>query len=206
MEKPTLLVATNNPGKVREMSQLLADLPYRILRPADLDLELEVPETGATYAENARLKATAFAARSGLIALADDSGLEIPALDNWPGPYSARVAGPGASDAARRDVVLRRLDGHPARDRRARFVCYVVVAASTGVLAESEGVLEGKIAPSAAGSGGFGFDPIFIPEGLDQTLAMLSGEQKNRISHRARAIEALRTFLKRLATEPRALQ
>lgn len=195
----TLLLATNNPGKVREIEALLDGLPVKVVRPADLGLAIDVAETGASYAENARLKAREFAARSGMTSLADDAGLEILALKNWPGVRSARCAGPNATDADRRELVLKRLAGRSPAERRARFVCHVAVADPTRVLAESRGVLEGKIALASSGTGGFGFDAIFVPEGFDRTLAELSAEQKNEISHRARAIRDLRPFLERLA-------
>ncbi|HVC34261.1 MAG TPA: RdgB/HAM1 family non-canonical purine NTP pyrophosphatase [Chloroflexota bacterium] len=195
----TLLVATNNPGKVRDLMELLNGLPIRLVTPAELGLRLEVPETGASYAENARLKARAFAARSGMTSLADDSGLEIAILENWPGVESARCAGPGATDAARRALVLSRLAGSAVAERGARFVCHVVVANPTAVLAEAQGTVEGRIALSPSGSGGFGFDAIFVPDGSEHTFAEISWREKNEISHRARAIAALRPFFERFA-------
>lgn len=195
-----LLIASNNPGKLREFGELLADLPLRVVTPAALGLRIEVPETGASYAANARAKARAFAERSGLITLADDSGLEIVALQGWPGVQSARVAGPTASDAERRALVLERLAGRPASERRARFVCHIVIAGPAAIVAEARGSLVGQIALESSGSGGFGYDAIFVPQGYDQTLATLPPETKNRISHRARALRRLRPFLARLAS------
>lgn len=198
-----LLVGTNNPGKVQELVDLLAALPVIVLRPSDLGLSLDVAETGSTYAENARLKARAFAARSGMLSLADDSGLEISALNDWPGIYSSRCAGSDATDHDRQILVLDRLGGRPGSARRARFVCHVALADPNNVLAESEGVVEGRIALAPAGKGGFGFDPIFIPEGYDQTFAELPVEVKREISHRARAIKRIVPFIERMTRLPR---
>jgi len=195
----TILMATNNPGKQRELAALLAAYPVRPVRPSELGITLEVDEDGQTYAENARRKAIAFARASGLIALADDSGLEIAVLDGWPGPRSARWAGPAATDADRRALVLARLAGVPDRDRRARFVCHAVLADPHGILAEAEGTLAGRIATSEQGQGGFGYDAIFVPDGYPCTLASLPEEVKNRLSHRAQAISRLRDVLLRLA-------
>lgn len=199
MGETTLLIATNNPSKVRELRELLEGLPIKVVSPAELGLKLDVAETGNTYAANAQLKAKAFAAASGLISLADDSGLEIKALRDWPGVHSARAAGPNASDAQRRALVLARLGADPTTDRAARFFCHVTVADARQILAEASGTLEGKIALAESGSGGFGFDQIFIPTGSRESLAALTEAEKNRISHRARAIAQLRPFLARLA-------
>ena len=196
-----LLVGTNNPGKVQELVGLLAALPVIVLRPSDLGLSLDVAETGSTYAENARLKARAFAAQSGTLSLADDSGLEISALNGWPGIYSSRCAGSNATDLDRQILALDRLEDRPESARHARFVCHVTLADPTNVLAESEGVVEGRIALAPAGTEGFGFDPIFIPEGYDQTFAELPVEIKRKISHRARAIKQIVPFIERLTGE-----
>jgi XTP/dITP diphosphohydrolase len=194
-QRQTLLLATNNPGKLREFGELLADLPLRLVTPADLGLHLEVDEAGLTYADNARLKALAFARASNLPSVADDSGLEIPALGGWPGVHSVRFAGPGATDADRRRIVLDRLAAAQGDNRRARFVCVVVLATPTRVLGESEGELTGTIAPAERGEHGFGYDSIFIPERATLSLAEVPADEKNRISHRARAIAGLRASL-----------
>jgi len=196
-----LLVATNNPGKVQELVALLDSMPVNVMRPIDLGLSVDVAETGSTYAENARLKARAFAARSGTLSLADDSGLEIRALNNWPGVYSSRCAGSNATDLDRQMLALARLRNRSEGERQARFVCHVALAGPNGVLAESEGVVEGKIALEPVGTGGFGFDPLFIPEGFDQTFAELPAETKREISHRARAIKQLVPVIERLARQ-----
>lgn len=198
MSEINLLIASNNRGKLREVVEILHGLPFRIIRPADIGLELDVPETGATYAENARIKARAFSERSGMIALADDSGLEVIGLGGWPGHQSARFAGPDATDRDRCDRLLRRLAGRPETDRRARFVCHVTLCDPRQILVEGQGVLEGRIATEPAGVEGFGFDPIFIPDGFDCTVAELPAEIKNTMSHRARAIESIRPFLAQL--------
>lgn len=192
-----LLVATNNRGKLRELNEILGDLALPLRLPADLGLRLDVAETGATYAENARLKAVAFAQASGLIALGDDSGLEVEALGGAPGVYSARYAGPGASDADRRAKLLAELRAVPT-PRIARFRCAIAVAQLTGPVDLFEGVCEGEIAFEERGFNGFGYDPIFFMPRHGGTMAELSNKLKNRISHRGRAVQAAVPFLLRL--------
>jgi XTP/dITP diphosphohydrolase len=194
-----LLIASNNPGKLREVARLLAGLPVEVLRPADLGIDLDPQETGDSFAANARIKARAFARASGLLALADDSGLEVPALGGWPGVHSARFAGPAADDARRRELLVARLAGHPPADWGARFVSHVAIARGADVVAEATGALLGRIVPAARGRGGFGYDPIFQPDGDSRTLAELTPDEKNAVSHRGRAIAQLRPFLARLA-------
>lgn len=189
-----ILLATNNEGKVEALRVLLAGLPVQVVSPAELGLELDVPENGATYAANAREKALAFAAASGLPSIADDSGLEILALGGWPGVHSVRFAGPGVDLAQRQAIILDRLRG--VADRSARFVCVVVLAEPGRVLAEAEGVLEGKILDAEQGSGGFGYDPIFRPRGRTRTLAEIPEAEKAGFTHRARAVQALLPHLR----------
>jgi XTP/dITP diphosphohydrolase len=196
-----LLIATNNADKLCELGALLGGLPFALLRPADLGLELAVAETGRTYAANARRKAEAFARASGLLALADDSGLELPALGGWPGVYSNRFAGPTADAAERLRLVLDRLAGRTNAERRARFVAVVALAGPGGRLAHARGTLAGVIAPAPRGLAGFGYDPIFIPRGETRTLAEMAAAEKNGISHRARAIARLLPRLRALAGE-----
>ncbi len=196
----SLLIASNNLGKLRELTELLADCPFRLVRPIELGLALDVPETGATYAENARLKALAYAAASGRPALADDSGLELLALGGWPGVHSVRFAGPVADDATRRALLLERLAGRDGAARDARFVCAVAVADGQRIVGEALGILEGTITTAPRGQEGFGYDPLFVPAGESRTLAELSRAEKNRLSHRARAIAGLRPALERLWT------
>ncbi|MBV9848091.1 MAG: RdgB/HAM1 family non-canonical purine NTP pyrophosphatase [Armatimonadetes bacterium] len=196
-----LLLATSNPGKVVELRALLSghsDLAgVTLLTPLDLGRPLpEVAEIGTTFAENARIKALALANASGLIALADDSGLCVDALGGDPGVRSARWAGP--TDADRAAALLERLRGVPASERMARFVCAACAAAPGGALAEAEGVCEGMITEAPRGRAGFGYDPVFLLPAFGRTMAELSPDEKNRISHRARAIAALTPRLREL--------
>ncbi|RIL09457.1 non-canonical purine NTP pyrophosphatase, RdgB/HAM1 family [bacterium] len=195
---PRLLVATLNPGKRRELRRLLADLPTALVGPADLGLDLDVAETGDTFAANAALKAHAFAAAAGMPALADDSGIEVDALGGFPGVRSARWA-PG-SDADRVAALLARLADVPLPDRTARFRAVVVLAWPDGTVLDAEGVVEGRIAERAVGTGGFGYDPVFLVEdgGYDgrRTMAELSAEAKDRLSHRGRAVRRLSAALR----------
>ena len=197
-----LLIATQNPGKVEEMHSLLADLEeVQLLTPRELGLDLEVAETGATYAENAALKARAFAQASGLPALADDSGLEVEALDGAPGLYSARYAPqPDADDADRRAYLLGQLAGKD-RPWPARFHSTVCLATPEEGLYYAEGQCRGEIIPEERGEGGFGYDPIFLAEGWGRTMAELSMEEKNQLSHRARAIKAAKRQIKAILSE-----
>jgi XTP/dITP diphosphohydrolase len=198
---PSLLLGTRNAGKVREIETILADVPWELRSLRDFDTVAVPPETAPTYAGNAMIKARFYARETGLCALADDSGLEVEALDGAPGVLSARYAGEGASDADRRALLLSelaRVSKESAResDRSARFVCAVAIATPDGeVLNVSEGVCPGTIIFEPRGTNGFGYDPLFVPEGFDQTFAKLSDTVKNRISHRARALLKTRTFL-----------
>lgn len=198
-----LLIATTNQGKLREYAAILADLPLELCTLRDLAIDDDVEETGSTFAENARLKAVYYAARSGLPALADDSGLEVAALDGAPGVYSARYAGHGASDAERNAFLLEKLAGVPFHARLARFVCVVALSMPDGTCETVEGVLPGVIEHAPRGSGGFGYDPLFYVLDEDRTLAELPPERKNAISHRARAAQAARDVLARWLAEGR---
>jgi XTP/dITP diphosphohydrolase len=190
-----LLIATGNPGKVREYQDLFADLPVRCLGPADLNLHLEIEEHGRTYRENAVLKAVPFAQASGLTTLADDSGLEVDALDGRPGIHSARFGGPGLDDADRWRLLLQELEGVPWEERTARFRCLIALARPGGAVETTEGVCPGSIAFEAAGSGGFGYDPVFYLPEFGCTMAQLPDGVKNTISHRARAAQAARPIV-----------
>ena len=193
-----LLLASSNPGKLREIRSLLSKEEFELLSPADLDLTLAVKEDGQTYAENAARKALAYASQTGLLSLADDSGLEVEALDGAPGLYSARYAPqPGATDADRRRYLLRQLSGHP-QPWNAIFHCTIAVATPQGEVYYSEGVCDGEIISEERGTNGFGYDPIFFIPELGKTMAELSLEEKNRISHRARAVRAAIPILNRL--------
>ena len=198
---PTLLLATNNAGKRQEISELLGDLTVTLLRPSDVGADGEVAETGATYAENARLKAETLARATGLLTLADDSGLEVDALNGAPGVYSARYAGPGASEADRRAKLLLALSATPA-PRPARFRCVIALALPAAGPAPEvllfEGVCPGEIALAERGTHGFGYDPVFwLPE-LGVTMAELPAHEKHRLSHRGRALQAALPTLRRL--------
>lgn len=191
-----LLLASQNPGKLREMKFILQDLPIQIIAPADLGIHLHVEENGKTYAENAALKAKAFAKISGLIALGDDSGLEVDALKGAPGLYSARYApDPDADDGDRRDFLLKNLLPHP-RPWTARFRATIAIALPDGKIHFSEGICEGEIIPDERGSGGFGYDPIFYLPKKGCTMAELGEDEKNRLSHRAKALEKAKEFLR----------
>jgi len=190
-----LLVATHNRGKMREYAALLADLPIEVTWLDAEGIELEVDETGATFAENAILKARAYAALSGLLTWADDSGLEVDALEGRPGVYSARYGGPGLSDDARYRALLAELAGVPDAARTARFHCVVAIARPDGKLFTTDGTVEGTILHEARGSNGFGYDPVFFVPEYAASMAELSAEVKNRISHRARAAANARTIL-----------
>ena len=193
-----LLIATTNAGKIRELHAILENLGIQLVTPADLSLNLDVHEDGSTYAENAAKKAIAFSNASGLTSLADDSGLEVDALDGAPGLFSARYSPkPGATDKDRRDFLLRNLADKP-RPWTARFRATVAVAGPGGSVEWAEGVCEGQIIPEERGSGGFGYDPIFFMPELGRTMAELSEEIKNRLSHRARAVQAALPILKRV--------
>jgi len=208
-EMNKLLLATNNQGKLRELRAILAGLPLELVTPADIRLELDVPEDGSTYAENAAKKALAFARASGLTALADDSGLEVDALNGAPGLYSARYGlslppfsgkmGGRGGDADRRAFLLQNLRGaNAARPWSARFRATVAVAGPEGSVQIVEGTCEGEVIPEERGAGGFGYDPIFLLSELGKTMAELPEETKNRLSHRARAVQAAKPILMRL--------
>ena len=192
---PKLLIATGNMGKVREIEALLAVINLDLVIPKQLGIDIHVEETGTTYAENAKLKAIAYAQASGLPSLADDSGLEVDALAGAPGLKSARYSPkPGATDADRRAYLLQNLQPHP-RPWTARFRATMAIALPDGTIHFVEGICPGEIIPQARGTGGFGYDPIFLLTELGYTMAELSLEEKNRLSHRAKAANAARPIL-----------
>lgn len=197
-----ILIASGNLGKLREIQALLTGLDIVLITPVMIGLEMDVKEEGFTYAENAAAKAEAYAAASGLISLADDSGLEVDALNGAPGLYSARFSPlPHATDADRRAYLLSKLLALP-RPWTARFRCTVAIAAPGQDIRFAEGACPGEIIPEERGTDGFGYDPIFyIPE-LGQTMAELPMEEKNQISHRSRAIQASRPILEKLLHHP----
>ncbi len=203
---PHLLLATRNRGKLGELTDLLASLPIRLLTPEDLGPWPSVEETGASYADNARLKATAPAMATGCWTLADDTGLEVKALDGAPGLHSARLiptpaGGPHPTDTERRRRLLDLLAPFP-RPWVARFRCAVALASPQGTVDFAEGECRGEMIPDERGTGGFGYDPIFLLEGVGKTMAELSTVQKNRISHRARAVAAILPILRRRLNLP----
>ena len=191
-----LLIATRNSGKVLEFSRLLGDLPVRMRGLADFPDSGEVEESGETFEENAIIKARVYAALTGLLTLADDSGLHVAALGGDPGVRSARYAGPRATDADRNALLLSELNAAHDADRRARFVCVLaLIRPEDGSLKLFNGTCEGRIGHEPRGAGGFGYDPIFIPDGYTQSFGQLPPEVKDRISHRAVALRAVRSFL-----------
>jgi XTP/dITP diphosphohydrolase len=196
---PKLLLATNNPGKAREYKSLLSGVPFELVTPAEVGIETEVAEVGRSFEENARLKATTLAAESGLLTLADDSGLEVAALGGEPGTLSARYAGENASDADRVNYLLSKMQGVPQEKRQARFRCVIAIATPQGEVELCSGECEGIIALKPKGNRGFGYDPVFYMPELKKTMAELPPEGKNRISHRGRAAAKAKEVLKRLA-------
>lgn len=196
-----LLIATNNQGKVLELQELLTGSGIEFVTPAQINLQLEVEEDGSNYQENAGKKAIAFAQASGMIALADDSGLEVEALNGAPGLYSARYSPkPGAKDKDRRDFLLENLKDKP-RPWKAHFHATIAVARPNGEIEFAEGNCFGEIIPEERGTGGFGYDPIFLIPELGKTMAELEMEEKNKLSHRARAVIAAMPILKRIFSE-----
>ena len=189
-----LLLATNNPGKVRELRRLLDGLPFEIVTPGELGISLDVDETGSTYAENASLKAMAFARAGNCLALADDSGIEVDALEGAPGVYSARYGGAGLDDAGRTAHLLAELNGVPRDRRSARYRAVVAIASPDGAVQLFEGVQEGSIAEAPRGQGGFGYDPVFLVDG-SRTQAELSDGEKDERSHRGHAVRAAAVYL-----------
>jgi XTP/dITP diphosphohydrolase len=199
----TLLLATNNRGKLVEILSILSTAPaqnpeIKIITPEEIQLSLEVEETGSSYAENASLKALAFSKASGLTTLADDSGLEVDALNGEPGIRSARYAPvPDATDATRRAYLLSRLQNQ-TRPWKAHFHCTVAIAEQDGTVHFSEGKVYGEIIPEERGTNGFGYDPIFYLPEIGKTMAELNMAEKNQLSHRARAVQAALPVLHQL--------
>jgi XTP/dITP diphosphohydrolase len=200
----SVLIATTNPGKLEEFFNLLRSLEVKIFTPTDLGLELQVDETGETYAENAALKARAYGRASRMITLADDSGLEVEALGGAPGLFSARYAlEPNASDADRRAILIKNLQGRP-RPWKAAFRAAVAIAVPDANphrpirIELFEGLCLGEIIPQERGANGFGYDPVFLLPELNRTMAELTMDEKNHLSHRARAVIAAESRLKSL--------
>ena len=194
--KRPVVLATLNPGKVRELARLLGDLPIELVDLADVPGASLPPETGATYVENALIKARAAHRLTGHAALGDDSGLEVEALGGAPGLHSARFGGPGLDDAGRVTLLLERLRAVPAGKRSARFRCVIALVDESGGERAVEGVVEGEIAAAPRGAGGFGYDPVFFYPPLGRTFGELSDRDKERVSHRALAARAARALLR----------
>ena len=201
MEAPRLLLATNNQGKAREYARLLEGIPFTLVTPAEIGIHANVEETGETFEENAILKATTLTAASGLPSLADDSGLEVYALNGDPGVRSARWAGPRATDAQKVSYLLKQMKNVPEGMRQARFRCVIAIALPGGRVQLTDGECEGEITLESRGKEGFGYDPVFFIPVLNRTMAELPPDVKNKISHRARAAEKARALLEQLAEE-----
>jgi XTP/dITP diphosphohydrolase len=194
-DKGQFLVATGNAGKIKELEELLADLDLKLRGLKDFPHLSEIEETGATFAENAILKASGYAVLAEIPTLADDSGLEVKALNGAPGVFSARYAGKNAGDNEKIAKLLKNLE--QKTDRRARFVCSIAISDETGAIKCVEtGICTGTIAVNPRGKSGFGYDPIFIPDGFEQTFGELSNEIKQKISHRGRAMEKIIQYLR----------
>ena len=192
----SLLLGTRNPGKIYEIKLIIGDLPLEFSSLNDFPDVAVAVEDAETYALNAIKKARFYARETGVPALADDSGLEVEALGGAPGVISHRYAGDNANDADRRKFLLSKLAETESDNRWARFVCAIAIATVAGeVINLSEGICEGTITFEPRGESGFGYDPVFVPNGYDQTFGELSDEIKNRISHRARALLKVRDFL-----------
>ena len=196
MRHNKLLLATNNKAKMREYKSLLQGLPYEVVTLAEQDITTVVDEAGESLEENARLKATALAAESQLLSLADDSGLEVDALGGEPGPLSARYAGEGASDIERINYLLARLKDVPEEKRTARFRCVIAIATPDGEVKICSGECRGFITLAPRGEQGFGYDPVFYLPELGKTMAELPPELKNQVSHRGQAARKARELLK----------
>lgn len=199
-----LLLATTNRGKVREYRRLLVGLPFELVTPDELSVEIAVEENFPSYEENARVKATAYAGASKLITLADDSGVEVDALGGEPGIRSARAAGEEASDRDRIGHLLSRLKDVPWEKRTARFKCVIAIANPEGRVELSEGECRGIIAFEPRGDKGFGYDPVFYLPEFEKTMAELSLEIKNQVSHRGRAAVKACQILERLAEKAKS--
>ena len=195
-EKTELILGTRNHGKIAEFRSLFKGMQIRLLSFYDFPDVPPVVEDGKTFQQNAGKKAKGIAKATGKVAVSDDSGLEVDSLDSAPGVYSARFSGEKATDRDNARKVLRMLDGVPWDERTARFVCVICAATPRGKVISAEGTCKGKISFEMRGSHGFGYDPIFIPDGYQMTMAEMEPELKNRVSHRAHAMKKFRKVLK----------
>jgi len=190
-----LIIASNNEGKVKEIREEFSNLNFEIVSLKDLGLNITVVEDQPDFAGNSYKKAKVVSEYTGEIALADDSGLEVEALGNKPGVYSSRFAGEHATDDENNAMLLGLMKDLPLEKRKARFRCVITMYWPNGFYLQSEGICSGKIGYTPAGNGGFGYDPLFIVEGLNKTMAELTLEEKNKISHRAMALKAMQSLL-----------
>ena len=196
-----LLLASQNPGKLAEMRLLVAGLPFRVVGPKDIGI-LDAPdETGTTFLENATLKARHYSLRSGLLTVADDSGISVDALNGGPGLYSSRFGGERATDDERNALLLLRLTGVPAEERGAFFTSAVAVAREGEVIFSVQQTVEGRIAEEPRGANGFGYDPLFFYPPYGKTFGECAREEKDRVSHRGKSFARLRAFLEALPSE-----
>ena len=196
-----LVAATANPGKLGEMQRLLEDVGIDVLSLDGFSGIEEVEETGSTFEENACLKALAYSQQTALPCVADDSGLEVEALDGAPGVYSSRYAGPGAGSRDLCEKLLREMGKVPEGKRSATFRCFIALAADGETALGAQGEVRGRIIHEMRGNRGFGYDPVFIPEGRDRTFAQMGPEEKDSLSHRGKALAAFKTKLKALLVE-----
>ncbi|RBP37614.1 XTP/dITP diphosphatase [Garciella nitratireducens] len=195
MKKKDLIIASSNQHKIDEMKAILSSLEFQIESMKEAGVDIEIEETGKTFEENALIKARAIADLTGKIVLADDSGLEVDALDNAPGVYSARYAGEHGNDRANNEKLLEELKDVPFENRKARFCCAIAMVFPEQREIVVRGECEGRIATKYMGNNGFGYDPLFIIPELGKTFAQLKQKEKNQISHRAKALEKLKKVL-----------
>lgn len=199
--KAKLVIASRNEKKKRELLQIIGDLDLEVATLNDFPEAPEVEEDGLTFHENAIKKAREIAQFTGCMSLADDSGLEVDALGGLPGVHSARFAGEPSDDERNNQKLLKMLEGVPAQERTARFRCVIAIAFPDGRVETTEGTCEGRVGFAPKGSAGFGYDPLFIPDGFDMTFAELSPEVKNSISHRGKALQKALEMLKSIQSD-----
>jgi XTP/dITP diphosphohydrolase len=202
MPTDDLLLASQNPGKLAEMRHLAAGLPFRVVGPREVGILESPEETGSTFLENATLKALHYAGLSGLLTVADDSGISVDALGGEPGLYSSRFGGEGASDHDRNLLLLSRLAGVVEAERGARFTSAVVVARGSATVFEIQETVEGRIALAPRGDHGFGYDPLFFYPPFGKTFGEVPADEKDRVSHRGKAFARLREFLVGFGVSP----
>lgn len=193
-----VVVATQNAGKVKEIKEILADLPVEVKTMGEIGVDIDIEETGSTFEENAIIKAEALITFTDAIVIADDSGLEIDCLNKEPGVYSARYMGKDTPYEIKNQLILEKLKDVRREERTARYVCTIALASTNMKTVTTTGIMEGYIGYEAMGTNGFGYDPIFFIEGLNISIAAISPEQKNEISHRAKALQEMKKKLKEM--------